>query len=73
LLVSSDNGLPNTPEEKGNIEVFDPERPTFTSGALSQPHGSGVSATILKDGRVLVARGFERTNAEVLDRATMTY
>jgi hypothetical protein len=44
----------------------------FYVGCAEPAHGSGVSATILKDGRVLVAGGFGRTNAEVLDPATMT-
>jgi Lactonase, 7-bladed beta-propeller len=66
--------LVGTQQEGGLVELFDPKRMRFTSiGPLAQPHGLGLSLTLLRDGRVLISGGYGRTNAELFDPTTMTF
>lgn len=60
--------------KRGLVELFDPKHRKFdTIGPLARPHGMGLSLTQLKDGRVLIAGGYARTNAELLDLATKKF
>lgn len=57
-------------------ELFDPRTGTFSrTGSMDRPRGSGVSATVLPDGRVLVVGGGAEvgTSAELYDPTTGTF
>jgi 6-phosphogluconolactonase (cycloisomerase 2 family) len=55
-------------------ELFDPINSKFVSlGPLAQTHGDGFSLTLLRDGRVLISGGAERSNAELFDPQTRKF
>jgi hypothetical protein len=63
-------------DHMSSAELFDPTTETFSStGSMAQPRGSGVSATLLPDGRVLVLGGGPEvgTSAELYDPVTGTF
>jgi 6-phosphogluconolactonase (cycloisomerase 2 family) len=63
-----------TQHERDVVELFDPGIGKFTTiGPPAQAHGSGVSLTLLKDGRVLIAGGLGGSRAEIFDPANMTF
>jgi hypothetical protein len=43
--------------DKGTVEAFDPDSGTFQVIATGLPKTSGYSATLLDDGRILIAGG----------------
>ena len=53
------------------VERYDPTSGTFSpAGSLTTYHGSGLSATLLEDGTVLIAGGPGVASAEIYDPAT---
>jgi Kelch motif len=57
-------------------ELFDPKTGTFSpAGSMTRPRSFGLSATLLRDGRVLVVGGGPEvgTSAELYDPATETF
>ncbi|MBI2871683.1 MAG: PKD domain-containing protein [Chloroflexi bacterium] len=56
-------------------ELYDPAQGTFRSAATSQcEHGTGATATLLPDGKVLVAGGtLDRRCAQIYDPATQSF
>ena len=57
-------------------ELFDPATGTFSpAGSMTRPRSIGASATLLRDGRVLVVGGGADvgTSAELYDPATDTF
>jgi hypothetical protein len=60
-------------DEPSVVTVLDPSSGRITQPLTpAQPHGSGVFLTALSDGRILVAGGNGRNNAEILNPSLMT-
>jgi len=71
-------GIDASSKSLATAEVYDPYTNSWHSaGPMSEPHGSGLTATLLQDGRVLVAGGgttsYSVASADLYDPTTNTF